>query len=287
MRLKDQEKVKNFLSTLKFENTRKTYLKALRCFTRFLEEEDIEKVLEKVKEKPDHFLEIFYKKMVEKGLAPKSIASWISAVKRFLKFCGIIASFRPNLKANVKFVDELPSDEFIQEILRITDKRNKAILLLLLNGISISEILDLKVKNFKKNKVYRIEINNKTYFLTNEAGKALEDYLKIRKEFGHEINEDSFLIATMDNRKMSYQTLQYSISKTIKGRVEKIGKRYKLRPLTFRKIFLRKISETKIPKEYVEFIRGKRTLDRAKIEHIKNIFVEEMEKLTYLRDSSN
>ncbi len=287
MKIEDSEKVKNFLSNLKSQNTRKTYLKALRSFSRFLEESDIDKILEKVKENPDHFLENFYKKMLEKNLAPKSIASWISAVKKLLKFYGINSSFRPNLKVNVKFADELPSDEFLRELLRNSDKRNKAILLLLLNGIPIREILELKVTNFKKNKLYRIEFNNKIYFLTDEAGKAVEEYLKIRKEFGHEINDESYLISTTDNRKMSYQTLQYLINKMIKGKVEKIGKRYKLRPLTFRKIFLKKISETKIPKEYIEFIAGKKTLDETKIKQIESIFAEEMKKLTYLGDSSN
>ncbi|MCD6371789.1 MAG: hypothetical protein J7L39_03675, partial [Candidatus Aenigmarchaeota archaeon] len=220
MQVETFKSTKDFLMSMENENTRKTYKKALKCFCKLLKIEDLDSLVEnfnKSSKDGDDILKNFFNLMKENNFAPKTIASWSSAVKKFLAFNGIKTNFSPKIKVKTVFEDNIPNDEILKEIMENCELRTKAIMLLLLSGLSVKEILELKIKNFKKNEVPKIVFENgKVILITDDTAKTIEFYIKSRKEFGHEINEDSFLISTTDNRKLSYQTLQYLLNREFK-----------------------------------------------------------------------
>jgi integrase len=143
--------------------------------------------------------------MREQGKSLQAIKNYISPLVSFYRINDItvnskkINRFMPprvRIKNNRGY-----THEEIQKMLSIADERMKAVILILLSGgMRIGSICDLHLRNAEKCQgVYKLtlyERESEEYFtfITQEATKALDSYLDMRKRYGEKLTPDSPLI---------------------------------------------------------------------------------------------
>ena len=186
-------------------NTERNYLLGFQWFTEWTEKEPEALLLEAEQEIKDgllmrqrsikKYLIGFRKYLQEKGNAPQTIKGYITGVKSFYTAFDIEIpklNRSGNKAQTLKKHKEIPTKEDIQEVLKSCDPLEKAILLVgVSSGLSAHEIINLKVKDFKKG--YDPETGITTLdlrrgkvdfdfvtFLSPEASRALQDYLTYR-----------------------------------------------------------------------------------------------------------
>lgn len=249
------------------DNTIKTYLTALKKFCEFNKIENLDELIEKAKK---GFIEInlliknFLINLVNKNIAPKTIKSWYSGIKKFF-FVNELEVKNITIKSFNVHEDYLPSKVEIKKILEACDLRCKTIILILLSsGIRIDELRNLKLGDISLEKdPCKIRIRGykakerkpRITFISNEARNFLLKYLEKRKKF-EEINENSFLIATKEGKQMSLQNLEYILNRVFRKFSKKEGKRWKLHPHVFRKFFKTQLIASGIPGPIVDRLVG-------------------------------
>lgn len=137
----------------------------------------------------------------EKGFAPMTVKGYMSGLKSFYKTYDIEMPSLPRIgKAKpLEEHKEIPTKEDLQEVLKICDPLEKAILLIgASGGLASNEIINLKVRDFKKGYDPKTEITaldlrrgkvdfDFITFLSPEASRAVWDYIKYR---GREVKVD-------------------------------------------------------------------------------------------------
>jgi integrase len=135
------------------------------------------------------------KKIGDRNLAPMSVENRITGIRSFYKSFDIIIPGLPRLEETAKTLEvhkKIPDKEDIRTVLEICDPLEKAIILIgSSSGLSINEICNLKIKDFKQG--YDIETGTTTLqlrrekvnydfvtFLTPEASRAVLNYLEHR-----------------------------------------------------------------------------------------------------------
>jgi integrase len=135
----------------------------------------------------------FKKYLQEKKLAPLSQKSYLTGVKSFYQFNYIELPKLKSEKAKpLKKNNDIPTKEDIQEILKVCEPLEKAIVLIgVSSGLSANEIINLKVEDFKKGydpvtEVTTLDLRRQKgtvdfiTFLTHEASRSVNEYLKCR-----------------------------------------------------------------------------------------------------------
>ena len=186
-------------------NTERNYLLGFQWFTEWTGKEPEALLLEAEQEIKDGFLMRqrsikkyiigFRKYLQDKGNAPQTIKGYLTGVKSFYTAFDIEipkSHSAGNKAQTLKKHKEIPTKEDIQEVLKVCDPLEKAILLVgISSGLSAHEIINLKVKDFKKG--YDPETGITTLdlrrgkvdfdfvtFLSPEASRAVQDYLTYR-----------------------------------------------------------------------------------------------------------
>jgi len=209
--------IDNLLTSLKRrmakERNIKGYLDSLDKFCKFAETEPDQIVSDAKKGKVNvvDLLQKFTDHMVNEGLAPKTTRRIYYQVQKF---------FRANkVRIEVKSV-ELPisrviyadrgiTKDEIKLLLKTGDLRQRWIVLLMTSsGIRLGSIPYLQLKHLEEwrepstSNPIMLKIPNEaakafqgyTTFITPEAYEALQDYLNLRRKFGEQINEETYLI---------------------------------------------------------------------------------------------
>lgn len=203
--LKNDPIVIEFIGTMNPRpNTEKNYLQALQSYTEFtgkdpetliLEAEDEIRAGKLMRQRSIKKHLITYRKhLQESGKSPNTVRIHLSGVKVFYKAFDIEIPNLPRAgKARVLEKNrEIPKKEDLQEVLKVVDPLEKAILLTgAASGLSANDICRVTVGEFKKGYDPETEITTLSLrrekvgfdfitFLTPEASRAIWDYIEFR-----------------------------------------------------------------------------------------------------------
>lgn len=202
--LKEDTIVNNWLSGSK-QSTRKTYLLSMKGFTEWVgktpkelleeAEADIRSGKLMRERSVKQYLIGFREYLESKNLAPLTVKGRMVGVSSFFTSYDIELPKLPRSSRRAKPLQdhrEIPTKEDLQEVLEHCDELEKAILLVgVSSGLSVNEIVELKVKDFYNGydiatgiatlKLRRAKVDyDFITFLTPEASKAVLDYLSFR-----------------------------------------------------------------------------------------------------------
>jgi len=213
------------------------------------------------------------------GKAPKTINTYISAVKTWLAVNNIDIGKVMFPRRYVKYVDRAPTPEELQKMLEVANLHEKVIIsILATSGVRISTLVGLKYKHIKQDFEKGIvpcaiyvpaELNKGKYcdyvtFMNEEACKYLREYLDLRRRKGEIITDESPLIRNLKSDEIRPMTPE-GVSSVVRRVMKKAGivtgneKRYEVRPHSLRKFFKTQLSARGVPPEYVEYMMGHRT----------------------------
>jgi integrase len=187
----------NFIDSLRSESTKASYLSGLDSFKVFVGVESYDDLLSFNDQKVLQERIIDYVKSLRKrSLAYQSIRVLLSAVRHFYVMNDVsvnwpkIYKFVGERRKTVK--DRIYTKDEIRRILEKCDERKKVMFLLLLTGMRIGALPDLKIRNLKRwpaYGIYQIAVYENTTseyiaFTTLEAAQAIDSYLEFRKRAG-------------------------------------------------------------------------------------------------------
>jgi integrase/recombinase XerD len=250
------------------ENTKKTYLKGLAKFVEYKQIQNLDQFVEEVKQKQNQneIVKEFAVYLASKNLAPKTVAAWISSLKKFFAANGLKVDVDIPIKIFNIHEDVLPNKEDLRRILSEVDLRMKVIITMLASsGMRIGELHNLKIGDVDLSKeiptvkikgVGAKERKSRITFISKEAKKFLEEYLNQRKSLGEELNENSPVIAREDGKPMSYQNIQYLLEGVFRRYSKKVGKRYTLHAHCLRKWFKTQLISAGVPAPIVDRLTG-------------------------------
>ena len=270
--LENFESVKKMLGELglltRSENTKKTYFKGLAKFVNYKQIQNLDSFIEEVKQKQNQneIVKDFAVYLAGKNLAPKSVAAWISSLKKFFAANNLKVDVDIPIRIFNIHEDVLPNKEDLKKILMDVDLRMKVIITILASsGIRVGELHSLKLGDVDLSKevpTVRIkgigakERKPRITFISKEAKKFLEEYLNQRKSLGEELNENSPVIAREDGKPMSYQNIQYLLEGVFRKYSKKVGKRYTLHAHCLRKWFKTQLISAGVPAPIVDRLTG-------------------------------
>jgi len=270
--LENFESVKKMIGEIgllsRSENTKKTYLKGIAKFVQYKQIQNLDSFVEDVKrgQNQNEIIKDFAIYLASKNLAPKSVAAWISSLKKFFSSNGLKVDVDIPIKVFNVHEDILPAKEDLKSLLSEADLRIRVIITMLASsGMRIGELHNLKLGDIDFSKeipTIRIkgvgakERKSRITFISNEAKKFLEEYLNQRKNFGEELNENSPVIAREDGKEMSYQNVQYLLERIFRKYSKKVGKRYTLHAHCLRKWFKTQLISAGVPAPIVDRLTG-------------------------------
>jgi len=270
--LENFESVKRMIGELSLltrsENTKRTYLKGIAKFIQYKGIENLDLFVEEVKQKQNQneVVKDFAIYLAGKNLAPKSVAAWVSSLKKFFTANGLKVDVDIPLRIFNVHEDVLPSKEDLKRILQEVDLRMKVMITMLASsGMRVGELHNLKlgdidfskeVPSVKIKGVGAKERKSRITFISLEARKFLEEYLNRRNSLGENLDENSPVVAREDGKSMSYQNLQYLLEGTFKKYSKKVGKRYMLHAHCLRKWFKTQLISAGVPAPIVDRLTG-------------------------------
>lgn len=247
MQLEQQQSYLLFSSSIRSDETRKTYTLLLKKFFEYLGEDDIfiGNDVKQIERKIIDFI-IFLR---EHGKQYSAIHNYVAAIIAFYKINDIIlnvakiSKFMPEPKRARK--DRAYTHEEIHKILEIADERMQSVILLLAStGMRIGAIPSLKLRNLEKiNDIYKITVYENfrqeyVTFCSPECAKSLNQYLQTRSRYGEKISQDSFLIREQYDsrnqfsvRKSQRQVRSRTLSWKLVNLAERCGIRQKERTI--------------------------------------------------------
>jgi len=250
------------------ENTKRTYLKGILKFIQYKQIQDLDSFVEEVRksQNQNEIVKDFAVYLASKNLAPKSVAAWVSSLKKFFAANGLKVDVDIPLRIFNVHEDVLPSKSDLKTILSEVDLRMKVMITILASsGMRVGELYNLKLGDMDFSKeipVVRIrgagakERKSRITFISSEAKKFLEEYLNQRKSLGEELNENSPVIAREDGKQMSYQNIQYLLERVFRKYSKKVGKRYTLHAHCLRKWFKTQLISAGVPAPIVDRLTG-------------------------------
>lgn len=205
--LKEDKYIKDWLSGYGVKTTtRNGYIDSMRSYTEFIKktpeqlivesEEDIKSGRLMRERRISNDLREYREFLESSGLATMTIKSRLTGVRSFYKFYDIYLPTLPKSasKARPRIENrDIPTKEDIQEVIKICDPLEKAIILTgVSSGLSANEISNIKVKDFLDGydpeseiatlHLVREKVGYEFYtFLTPEASRAIKEYLKYRE----------------------------------------------------------------------------------------------------------
>jgi integrase len=287
--------------------TAKTYQGALRVWAASRGSQDPDQAVQEIKDKrldPYEVLQEFVLHLQKEGRAPKTITTYIGALKGFLVDSDVEIS---NEKMRQKVVlpqayevstDRAPTREEVRNILLRSNLPTKtAITMLTSSGMRIGELTQLKVSNIQfgeKGSPSRVLLKPSTTktrkrrmtFISAEASELLGEYLDGK------ISEPSTIIFPEGSDAL-YGRIMRAIDRTgLKGKSDDESARYELHPHCFRKYFFSNCLAANIDRGLVEGFMGHTfALDSAYLrmtdEELEAEYVKGMDRLTFLSAVSN
>lgn len=187
------------------ENTIRSYLNAMQTYTDFVCKTPEELINEAESEISDgilprkrmikKYLVNFRKHLIGNNLADKTVQGYMGGVRSFYAAFDIEIPKMAKSERAVTILEEnlpIPTKEDLQEVLKVCDPLEKAILLIgVSSGLSCIDIISLRVKQFKEGydnvtgiTTLKLRRTKTKYdfitFLSPEASQAVNDYLNYR-----------------------------------------------------------------------------------------------------------
>lgn len=204
--LKKDQKIGEWLDTVNPKTTtEKNYLRAMEKYTEWNNKTPLELYNEAITDIKNGLLPSernikkslngFRRYLINQKLSPLSVKAHMSGITSFYKSFDIEIPKTPRSERAAQPLEEncdIPTREDLQETLKVCDPLEKAILLTeIASGLSAQEMINLKIKDFKKGfdpeteittlKLRREKVKfNFITFLTPEASKAIKEYLMYR-----------------------------------------------------------------------------------------------------------
>jgi integrase len=196
----------NFINTCRSPATRILYKRGMEYFMKFLKLDNYDRILDldpKVLQMSICDYIVFLK---SKGLAYRTIASYVAAIHRFFDMNDVISlnwkkihSFEPEL---VRSTEDRPyTREDIATLLSKSSPRDRAILLLMVSsGVRVGAIgyplLLRDLQPIDRHHIYKITCYRRSpdryyTFCSVEARKELDQYLDWRRRLGEKLTDDS------------------------------------------------------------------------------------------------
>jgi integrase len=287
--------------------TAKTYQGALRVWAASRGSSDADRVVQEIKDKQlDAYrvLQDFVVHLQKEGRAPKTITTYIGALKGFLIDSDIEIS---NEKMRQKVVvpqayeissDRAPTKEEVRNILLRSSLPTKTVITMLASsGMRIGELTQLKVSNLQfgeKNMPSKILLKpsatktrkRRMTFITAEATEFLREHL------GEKIS-NPLTILFPEGTDALYGRIMRAIGRTgLKEKSDDESARYELHPHCFRKYFFSNCLAAGIDRGLVEGFMGHAfALDSAYLrmtdEELAGEYSKSVDRLTFLSAITN
>lgn len=259
-------------------HTFRRYLTGIKDFVNFLEVENPDKALEKVREgDPTRIVDSFIGKLTKDGVKGITIKSTYYGVRKWFIANEIEANwdFIPRPKAVTKIRDRIPTIDEIRKILNFAHIRDKALFMTMLSsGLRVGTAMSLKVKDYERHKDIAIihvkggegrKLSEGMWywtFITPETRKVVDAYLEWRERVGEPLTPESPLFSAIEKEKhFSFIT---NLSRQWRRLVEKAGLDKKIEGTgwldihlhTLRKFFHTKCKGAGISRDYYDFWMG-------------------------------
>jgi len=287
--------------------TAKTYQSALNLWARSRGSQDPDSAVQDVKDRkldPYQVLQDFVIHLQKQGRAPKTINTYIGALKGFLVDSDIDIS---NEKTKQKVVlpqayeissDRAPTrDEVRRILLRSKLPTKAAVAMLASSGMRLGELAQLKVSNIQfgeNNSPSRIILKPSTTktrrrrltFLSAEASELLKEYL------GEKVSDPKTVIFP-EGSDAVYGRIVRAIGRTgLRGKSDNESARYELHPHCFRKYFFSNCLAAGIDRGLVEGFMGHTfALDSAYLrmsdDELAHEYSKAADRLTFLTSEAN
>jgi integrase len=216
-----RESFLNFSQTIKTPKTRSNYIQALRYYMKFSRVEDYDDLL-KFSSTPEGLIDIqkniirFIEFCKQKGLSYNTIHSYVTGLRHFYEYNDVTLRWKrinAHLPSKGKRIDDRAyTHEEIKKMTDIANLRDKAILLVMASsGARIDAVPSLRIKDLVPTEyigasIYEIRyypLSNDEYrgYCTPEAKRAIDDYVRWRKQCGERITENSPVFRKEFNRR--------------------------------------------------------------------------------------
>jgi len=211
----------NFNDSLKSDKTRSAYNSGLRDFMQFSKINEHDQIL--LSSNLQETIVDYIKDLRRRNLAYWTIRVNLASIRHFCVMNDITLNWPKIYKfigeARTKTRDRIYSKDEIRQILEKCDARKRVMFLLLLTGMRIGALPDLKLRNIKKwteYGVYQITIyegTNAEYFTfcTPETTAAIDSYLDFRKRSGETLTPNAPLLREQFNQKNAANPRQMSL----------------------------------------------------------------------------
>ena len=257
------------------EATRATYSKAEQAFARCFNVESPDVLVEQIKaHELDAYsaLDKFVSYLLSNGSAPKTVLTYVTAVKGLLRYEGITLD-NYQLRAKVELppkievsIDRIPTREELRTLIMNSSRQTRALITLLnTSGLRIGEAAALRIGNLEltKNRITVLSTRTKSrktrnVFFTDETASFIREYLGTRVN-----NKDEWLFP--DDREpqnhASADALYMDVYRVLKklgllGRLDPESKRNQLHPHSFRKYFFSKLIGAGVDRGIAEYFMG-------------------------------
>jgi len=272
----------DFLKQYESANTVRSYEASLKDFFEMIykERDGLEDLAERYFTEKRSYEEDIQNFLVEvKGMAPKTVKLRLSAVRVFLLENGVELSqqFWRRLRGRVKgsralTLDKVPSNVELRKIMMHLPIQGKALFFVLeSSGMRIGEALQLKPEDLElEADPTRVNIrgeytktgNSRVAFISREACEAIEEWLKIKKEYlGSASARSRYDKPIEDSRLFPFTEVNarhmwnLALAKTGNGKRDQQTNIHEVHPHVLRKFFRTKMA-TVIPVDVTEALMG-------------------------------
>jgi site-specific recombinase XerC len=211
----------NFSQTIKSPKTRANYIQTLNYYMKFSRVENYDDLL-RFSSTPQGLLSIqknlilFIEYCKQRGLSYNTIHSYVTGLHHFYEYNDVNLKWKrinAHLPAKEKRIDDRAyTHDEIKRMVDIANLRDKAILLVMCSsGARVDAVPSLLIKDLTEIEyngvsIYEIRyyrLSNDEYrgYCTPEAKKAIDDYLRYRKQCGERITDNSPLFRKEFNRR--------------------------------------------------------------------------------------
>jgi integrase len=289
------------------EATRATYACGLDAFARCFDVQSVDLLIAKIKSSElDAYktLDKFVGWLAGNGAAPKTIWSYVGAVKSLLEHEDVLLDKRKlrkvQLPAKVEVsIDRIPTREELRGLILNSGPGTRALIgLLASSGLRIGEAGSLRIGNLAllSNKITVIANKTKSRrtrvsFITDETAGFIREYLGSRID-----SKDEWLFPDPDDpskpcpRNTLYMRIFRVLQKQgLRVKLDPDSRMYELHPHAFRKYFFSKLIGAGVDRGVAEYLMGHRFgLDNAYLrmdeERLRKEYMKAADDFMFLRD---
>lgn len=236
-----------------------SYISDIDLFFKYLNKNEINFYLIDEKEKID-LIEIYKKYLLKENYKATTINRKLISLNKFFKFKELAIKITFLNIHDIKILDDVITLNEVDKLLNVcSNKRDRAIIITLQHtGLRVSELLEIKIKDIKKDEIEIKGKRNKyrTVMISNKVKRAWLEYLEVRPK-----TDIQFLFVGQRGA-----LKRQSINKIlIKYQKKCHVKRKKVHPHNFRHSCFKTLSDRGVPIDAIADIAGHENLETTRI----------------------